>query len=582
MNNHKILPYERNRYFYGKLLTVRDFEIEQRYFNDKRRMLNRLLVGPGLLAGLNVLSVDDKTILVEPGVALDYLGREIVVETPFISRLSVIEGFDTISDQTEAYLNIRYDEVNKEAVHNVSANTQNESGQSEFNRVAEGYQLCLTAEQPSTAHQLESLIANHVYVLADTPELSVRLTLPIAASLSESYPVQLELVKKKSMGPIALSLTLCSRYVNFGQDMVLFFDERMQPTESQYHLDYQFDISPVQPQDDLIGVKHFEISAEPFHLDRIRDEFSHAVALSPLSWAGILENKYKQMALDDLMSASADDLICLAKIKLLKTDKTYVIERVETDPLKQLIFNLPLNQLMGSQVKQQKNEPAVVSEGSSDAHQTIAPTHDVSVSTGKISFEFKRKVNAKEKFFSVETPHDLGTGEVFIELAVDSETREGDSNFGYQNQLVFGDFEIFEKSNLEPAVPMLKTASICYKNKGSFVVGIQFLEPYHKDELVIRWKAAKVHRQYNPLYKGNGLTIEPAMSKIKTREQLSFNVFYENEPINCIWKVKDPNGGEIDQSGVYMSPSIEGVFEIIAEIPERHETLSAYVVVENE
>lgn len=582
MNNHKILPYERNRYFYGKLLTVRDFEIEQRYFNDKRRLLNRLLVGPGLLAGLNVLAVDDKTLLVEPGVALDYLGREIVLEAPFISRLSVIDGFDQITDQTEAYLSVRYDESQKEAVHNISANTEHASGQSEYNRVAEGYKLCLTTEQPSTAHQLESLIASHVYTLVETQELSIRLTLPIAASMSEAYPVHLDIIKKKATAPITLNLILNSRYINFGQDMVLDFDERTVATAGQYQLDYQFEISPVQPQDDLIHVKSFEVSAEPLRQDKPKDAFTHAVALSNLCFTSILENKYKQMALDDLMSASADDLICLAKIKLLKTDKTYVIERVEPDPLNQLIFNLPLSQLMRSKAKQRTHEPSVTAENIASPQQSAPAMSDVSVSTGKISFEFKRKVNAKEKFYSVETKHDLGTGEVFIELAVDSETREGDSNFGYQNQLVFGDFEIFEKSNLEPAVPMLKTAAICYKNKGSFVVGIQFLEPYHKDELVIRWKATKVHRQYNPLHKGNGLTIEPAMSKIKTRDQLSFNVFYENEPINCIWKVKDPNGGEIDQSGVYMSPSLEGVFEIIAEIPERHETLSAYVVVENE
>ena len=31
MNHDHFFPLERNRYFYGKLLTVRDFEIEQRY-----------------------------------------------------------------------------------------------------------------------------------------------------------------------------------------------------------------------------------------------------------------------------------------------------------------------------------------------------------------------------------------------------------------------------------------------------------------------------------------------------------------------------------------------------------------------
>ena len=35
MKNMKYFPFERNKYFYGKLLTVDDFETEQRYMNDK-------------------------------------------------------------------------------------------------------------------------------------------------------------------------------------------------------------------------------------------------------------------------------------------------------------------------------------------------------------------------------------------------------------------------------------------------------------------------------------------------------------------------------------------------------------------
>ena len=33
MSNADFFPMERNRYFYGKLLTVRDFEIEQHYLS---------------------------------------------------------------------------------------------------------------------------------------------------------------------------------------------------------------------------------------------------------------------------------------------------------------------------------------------------------------------------------------------------------------------------------------------------------------------------------------------------------------------------------------------------------------------
>ena len=62
MNRTRYVPFERNRYFYGKLLTVRDFMAEQTYLADKRRLTNRLLFGSGVVAGLQVVAVDDKTI----------------------------------------------------------------------------------------------------------------------------------------------------------------------------------------------------------------------------------------------------------------------------------------------------------------------------------------------------------------------------------------------------------------------------------------------------------------------------------------------------------------------------------------
>lgn len=73
----------RNRYFYGKLLDVFHFEMEQNYFNDKRQLLNRLISGYGVVCGLNVtLGSDGNSVVVSPGVAIDKCGREIIVCQP--------------------------------------------------------------------------------------------------------------------------------------------------------------------------------------------------------------------------------------------------------------------------------------------------------------------------------------------------------------------------------------------------------------------------------------------------------------------------------------------------------------------
>src|SRR3954449_13207635 len=69
----------RNNYFYGKMLDVQHFTMEQRYFNQKRWLLNRLALGSGVVCGLQFILSADGRLALGPGVAIDPLGREIIV-----------------------------------------------------------------------------------------------------------------------------------------------------------------------------------------------------------------------------------------------------------------------------------------------------------------------------------------------------------------------------------------------------------------------------------------------------------------------------------------------------------------------
>jgi hypothetical protein len=77
-----ILPFCRNNYFTGKLLTERDFTAEQRYQIDKLRLHHLALHGWGTVCGLKVKPhpyCPDLRLVVEPGLAIDACGREILV-----------------------------------------------------------------------------------------------------------------------------------------------------------------------------------------------------------------------------------------------------------------------------------------------------------------------------------------------------------------------------------------------------------------------------------------------------------------------------------------------------------------------
>ena len=69
----------RNNYYDGQLLGVESFELETSYGIRQRRLLNRLVLGYGVVCGLNVELTDDgDAVEIWPGLAIDRHGNEIV------------------------------------------------------------------------------------------------------------------------------------------------------------------------------------------------------------------------------------------------------------------------------------------------------------------------------------------------------------------------------------------------------------------------------------------------------------------------------------------------------------------------
>ncbi|GAA2163248.1 hypothetical protein [Pedococcus bigeumensis] len=76
----------RVNFFTGMLLTAEDLAVEQEYHREMRYLHNRLH-GFGVVSGLDV-SVGRGSLRVDPGLAIDPCGREIVVTQPLTVRLA--------------------------------------------------------------------------------------------------------------------------------------------------------------------------------------------------------------------------------------------------------------------------------------------------------------------------------------------------------------------------------------------------------------------------------------------------------------------------------------------------------------
>jgi len=75
-------PARRNRFYYGKLMDVLHFSMEQQYVLAKEWLFNRAVVGPGVVCGLDVQPVSGPNgngLVITAGLALDGWGREIIV-----------------------------------------------------------------------------------------------------------------------------------------------------------------------------------------------------------------------------------------------------------------------------------------------------------------------------------------------------------------------------------------------------------------------------------------------------------------------------------------------------------------------
>jgi hypothetical protein len=73
--------FERTNFFYGLLMDAERFQKDHAFFNGKRWLLNRMTLGSGVVCGLDVrlLAGPPQVWLIDPGVAIDGAGREIVI-----------------------------------------------------------------------------------------------------------------------------------------------------------------------------------------------------------------------------------------------------------------------------------------------------------------------------------------------------------------------------------------------------------------------------------------------------------------------------------------------------------------------
>ncbi|MDI4645679.1 hypothetical protein [Cohnella hashimotonis] len=518
MRKARMYPFERNRYFYGKLLTVRDFESEQKYLNDKRRLLNRLLFGSGVVAGMQVVAVDDKTVTVEMGLAIDYSGREVVIPSPVTLKLSMIEGFTNNEYKKNVYLYVAYDEKGREPVHSVGNSSIRGEEVSEYNRVLESYRLFVKEEAPAPTSFEQVRLLEDVAVLYQDAHVRISQRMPKYVNPGDVVDVTLVVEKTLQTARVAVGFD----YESDGFDPVggngahVEFIEPGDGQDTEYRLTYSV---KAKDRPDTVARLALPPQSVTLTIGDQRVPIDHAAVhrvdiISQPVMERILKTWYER-SLDQAAEGSADQDLCLAKIGLLQLGSTYMIEQVERVPFGEYVPNASLLQRLSHKDRAGSLHRFFAESEAYDLEYDARPKLDVHYHPERNMFDFKLGVprpqaiqdeistgtievplelNAKTglKFFSRgrrnyvtdEIKHGLGTGQVTVLVGLaPQESLKASIYYGVQ--------DVFKGTEYESDVPNVDFGTIVYPEHGSFRIGMRLNGSAEADKLNVRWWAFK-------------------------------------------------------------------------------------------
>ena len=591
-SNTDFFPLERNRYFYGKLLTVRDFEVEQQYARRKQQLLSRLSTGAGVVCGLGVIASDDSTLLIESGMALDYQGRVIVLEEPILRKLPMLEGQEDLNGQDSAYLCLTYDETELEPVNAVGSNSGEKR---QFNMTREGYRLFLTTQPPEYRGLLEAQGRENVSVLSSSQELTLVLSVPSAVCAGEEFAVEILVVKNEKTPPVRFRLEGESPMADSEDGKVhLEFQESPEETRTVYTVTCPLKALSLNDADSVFlpngGELDVELGSHRFKKYVEIDAKCH-LCRDHVS----LERWVREMDTLENHLRGRDMPIYLAKLELIQSMNSAFISSVTSLPFQQRperdrhAENKNGLQRVTTAVRSleywQKPDVRAAYQPSDGAlHFDFGipspEQYDYAVTHGTVDIIMPSGLRVNSRVYSDEILHGLGPGSVDLRLSLEFPDLARDSEMA----VCFGNSEVFQGKKAPVLPPRAEVAAVVYPERGTMRIGLWLHDMVEGDRLRVHYFAQKPERDTSRLISNRSvsLTVTPEFSRVSRRGNLRLQAeVVGSEDKAVIWSIKEENGGVIDHNGVYEAPEEPGTFEIVATSrADEGVSASAFVIVE--
>lgn len=588
MNGNPLFPFERNRYYSGKMLTSADFAAEQEYGNNKRRFLNSLMFGSGIVCGCNVYSLDDLSVFIESGLAIDRQGREIVIDTSVVKKLSAIPGFEEI-DSSQLTLCLRYKENQVHPVYSI--NRAGSDSEYEYNRIQEGYELFLKdTEETRVFFEMESEFLTRDIIYQDG-DYEIQLVMPATVCRNRYAKIQLK-AKKTSSADADFSFEGRLQTPSFlttegNHDLQIALPSMRLMDGEVISQEYWVFVQDTMAAETSLILKKGTVKVRGEEKE-MNSDFSMKVMISDINPRELINREIGKVSLEMQNMGIVQDYICLADISLLRTEGAYIIESIEEKKVKRYI-EAPSQSTTRSEYLDffrgtERLGVALKEDSPADEYRMRNAFADsgMQVATGTIEIPIGGRAKAGEIFYSGEVMHGLGAGTVYVEIGQEymDEDRVKGAN---SKSTIYGNSRLFQEAGKN--IPKTEQAVKVLNDKGSFVAAISFAEDTDCLMLSYRWVAVKFANNDKVEVEENiekqWIEAETPTVVLGTRESYFFGVkFHEMDKCSISYQVTEEDGGEISMDGVYTAPNKEGVFEIMITCIEKPQICTyAYAIV---
>ena len=571
MSSNQLYPFERNRYYPGKMLTSADFQAEQNYHINKGRFLNSLMYGQGIICGMGVFSLDDQSILIESGAAIDGSGRDVIIDSSAVKKLSAIEGFDSITGDV-ARLKVRFREQDVHSVYSV--NHKENDKEYEFNRISEGYELFLADKSElDDAFDFDTEFLTRETVFK-SDNFFGEILMPSTVCKGMTVKIVLE-IKKLSDADVRLTcrgiletpafLTADEEHeVEIGaEDVALSKDETLRKT---YWVTVE-DTPAIETE--MILRSGTAQAFEDETAINTAPHFSVRVRLSASSPLELVSREIGKTNLEMMGAGNLDDSIPLADIKLVRTSSSYIIENISEDQVKRYVMT-PAQELMRSDYLSYYVKPVELAKmraegiGSEPAWAGNRKADLSNVATGTLEIPLGRNAREGDIRYSGEIPHGLGQGNVYVDIGY-SFVSDDPGLGANQKSTIYGNPDLFSYSSQRLAD--VETAVKVLNEKGSFVVAARLLRSVEYLVLNFRWVAIRFPSaddiELTEDYYDKSISVDNPTVIMGTKESHFFGVRFNNmKAVSVTYELTAPGSGEISSDGIYTAPTREGVYEI--------------------